>query len=114
MTLTLWHNPRCSKSRAALALLRERGLAPVLRLYLETPPGAAEIRAVQAALDVPLIAMIRQKEAIFQDLGLSPDSDEESLLAAMVAQPRLIERPILINGNRAGIGRPPEAVLALL
>jgi len=114
VTLTLWHNPRCSKSRATLTLLLDRGYDPQLRLYLQTPPTAAEIRAVQAALGLPLIAMMRPKDKLFQELGLSADSKEPALLAAMVAHPSLIERPILINGDKAAIGRPPDAVMTIL
>ncbi|SEO18411.1 arsenate reductase [Salinihabitans flavidus] len=109
-----WHNPRCSKSRAGLALLHERGAQVALRLYLKQPPTLAELRAVTSALALPAIAMMRTGEATFRDLGLSADSDEETLLTAMAAHPILIERPIGIRGSTAVIGRPPEALLDLL
>jgi len=112
--VTIWHNPRCSKSRAALGLLEARGVAPVIRRYLDDPPGLDELRAVRAALGVPAIAMMRPGERLFRDLGLSPDDDEEALLAAMAAHPALIERPIVLSGGRAALGRPPERVLDVL
>ncbi|MCU4654985.1 arsenate reductase (glutaredoxin) [Roseibacterium sp. SDUM158016] len=113
MALTLWHNPRCSKSREALALLQARGVAPELRLYLKTPPTEAELRGILARVGVPAGGLVRRKEATFRDLGLA-DADEAALVAAMAAHPVLIERPILDDGVRAVIGRPPEAILDLL
>ncbi len=110
----LWHNPRCSKSRAALKLIEERGIAPEIRLYLKDPPSEDEIRALQEALALPLIEMMRPKEKIFRELGLSKDSPEETLRAAITEHPILLERPILVNGGRAVIGRPPERVLEIL
>lgn len=111
--MILWHNPRCSKSRQTLALLQENGIEPELRLYLKDAPTAEDIKAVQAALGVPLADMARKGEAIFKDLGLA-GADEATLLAAMAEHPILIERPIAILANRAAIGRPPENVLNLL
>ena len=110
----LWHNPRCSKSRATLALLQERGLAPRLRHYLDEPPSVAELRMVQQILGLPVTGMLRRCEPAFRDLGLSETDPEEALLAAMASHPILIERPIVLHLGRAAIGRPPEAVLALL
>lgn len=112
--LILWHNPRCSKSRAALALLHAEGLNPQVRLYLVDPPSAPEIVALAAKLGLPLLDMMRKGEAAFKAMGLGPASDDASLLAAMQAHPILIERPILIAGDRAAIGRPPEALRAVL
>ncbi|MEZ5887179.1 MAG: arsenate reductase (glutaredoxin) [Paracoccaceae bacterium] len=114
MTLTLWHNPRCSKSRETLALLEAQGHRPTIRLYLEDPPSAAELRAALALLGQPAIALVRTGEAEFRDLGLSRDTSEADLIAAMAAHPRLIERPLLIANGKAALGRPPEAVLAIL
>ncbi|KUF10469.1 arsenate reductase (glutaredoxin) [Pseudoponticoccus marisrubri] len=114
MDLILWHNPRCSKSRAALALLEEAGAPLTLRRYLDDPPTEAELRALQSALDLPAIAMMRPKEAAFREMGLSRDMEDATLIAAMARQPKLIERPVLIAGERAVIGRPPERVLTLL
>lgn len=112
--ITYWHNPRCSKSRAGLALLEDRGAEVQLRLYLKDAPALEEIKAVQAALGVPAIAMMRTGEAVFKELGLTKDSPQEALLAAMAAHPILIERPIAIAGGKAAIGRPTEALETLL
>ena len=110
--ITLWHNPRCSKSRAALALLEDRGEVTVRR-YLEDAPCEAELRAAHALLGGPVIAMLRTDEAEFHALGLSRDASDDTLFAAMATQPKLIERPLALTDTRAIIGRPPEAVLAL-
>lgn len=112
--ITYWHNPRCSKSRQGLALLQERGAEVEVRRYLEDAPSVAELRAVLAQLGGTPIAMMRPGEARFKELGLIRESDPETLIAAMAAHPILIERPIAIAGNRAVIGRPPEALLTLL
>jgi len=111
----LLHNARCSKSRAALELLRARGIEPELVFYLETPPDAAQLRELLAMLGLPARALLRSGEADYADLGLDdPALDEERLVAAMAAHPRLIERPVFVHGGRAVIGRPPERVLELL
>ncbi len=112
-TLYFYHNPRCSKSRAALALLEARGIKPELRLYLEQAPSAAEIRALLKALQMPARDLIRRGEALYKTLALA-DADEETLIAAIANHPILLERPILSNGKQAQIGRPPENVLKLL
>lgn len=112
--ITIWHNPRCSKSRAALALLQEAGAPPILRLYLDDPPTLAELRAARAALGLKAVDMMRPDEALFGKLGLSRDDPDDTLLRAMADHPGLIERPIVIAGARAVIGRPPERVRALL
>lgn len=112
--MILWHNPRCSKSRQALALLEDRGLAVEVRKYLEDAPSLAELGALQSMLGLPAIEMMRPKEAVFREMGLARDMGEADLLAAMAAEPRLIERPVLINGDKAVIGRPPERVLDLV
>jgi arsenate reductase len=112
--ITYWHNPRCSKSRAGLALLEERGAAHEVRLYLQDAPGVEEIRAVQAALGVSAIDMMRKGEKVFKELGLSKDGAEEDLQKAMADHPILIERPIAIKGEKAVIGRPTEAIETLL
>ena len=111
----LYHNTRCSKSRGALELLRERGIEPEVVFYLETPPTADELRAIAAQLGLPVRAMLRTGEEEYATLGLAdPALDDQALLAAMAAHPRLIERPIFVHGGRAVIGRPPEQVLSLL
>ena len=112
--IEIWHNPRCSKSRAALTLLEERGADITIRRYLDDPPSLDELRAAQAALGLPAAGMIRAGEALFRELGHSKSDPDEVLLAAMAAHPRLIERPVVFANGRAVIGRPPERVLALL
>jgi len=112
--ITYWHNPRCSKSRAGLALLEERGAAHEVRLYLQDTPDVEEIRTVQAALGGSSIDMMRRGEKLFKELGLSKDSPEEDLQKAMAGHPILIERPIAVKGDKAVIGRPTEAIETLL
>ena len=114
MSVTIWHNPRCSKSRATLALLRERGIDPVIRLYLEDGPDAAELGTVLEMLGIEPSALIRRGEAAYKEAGLNAASDEAAVLSAMVAHPKLIERPIVLAGGKARVGRPPEAVLDIL
>ncbi len=104
----IWHNPRCSKSRGALKILAERSVPHEVRLYLEDPPSVAEIEEVMAKLGITdPQEMMRKKEAEYRELGLK-DADPERLIQAMAEHPRLIERPILIRGQRAIIARPPE------
>lgn len=111
----LYHNPRCSKSRAALALLAERGITPRVVHYLETPPDAATLRRLLDALDLEPRALLRTGEAPYRTLGLAaPGIADDALIEAMVAHPDLIERPILVRGTRAVIGRPTERLLTLL
>ena len=111
----LYHNPRCSKSRGALELLRERGIEPEIRAYLDTSPGEDELRQLVAMLEVSPRALLRTGEAEYRELGLDDASiTDDRIIAAMAAHPRLIERPIFVNGGRAVIGRPPERVLDLL
>ncbi|HYQ37638.1 MAG TPA: arsenate reductase (glutaredoxin) [Pseudomonas sp.] len=113
--MTLYHNPRCSKSRGALELLEARGLEPQVVRYLDTPPSAAELRALLAKLGYGARQLLRSGEEEYQTLNLAdPALDDEALIAAMVAHPRLIERPILVVGDKAVVGRPPERVLELL
>ena len=112
--LTLWHNPRCSKSRQALQLLREAGHDPVVRLYLKDIPSRDEIEAVADRLDGPIIKMVRPKEAAFKVSGVVKDSPRDDVIAALAAHPILIERPILIANGKAAIGTPPENLLAIL
>ena len=113
--LTLYHNPRCSKSRAALQLLEERDLQPVVVHYLDTPPSAAQLREVLEKLGLPPRQLLRSGEDEYRELGLANQAlGDEQLIEAMAAHPRLIERPILIAGERAVIGRPPENILELL
>lgn len=111
--ITIWHNPRCSKSRQTLALLEGRDDVQV-RKYLEDVPSVAELRAAQVALGVSAVQMMRTKEAAFKEMGLSKDMPDEALLQAMAQQPRLIERPVVFANGKAALGRPPEAVLDIL
>lgn len=113
--ITLWHNPRCSKSRQALALLQDAGAEVDERRYLDEPPTLAELEALRQAMGTPpVIGMMRPKEAIFKEAGLSKSDDDATLLQAMVDHPKLIERPVAVKDGRAVIGRPPEEVLSLL
>ena len=115
MALTIYHNPRCSKSRRTLALLRDRGVTPRIVLYLETPPDADAIEALLRSLAMEPRELLRRREAPYRDLGLAdPTRTRDDLIAAMAAHPVLIERPIVTDGARAVLGRPPENVLALL
>lgn len=111
--VTIWHNPRCSKSRATLKLLEERGIVPEVRRYLDAPPSEAEIRAALAALGLQAADLVRRKEPEFKAAGLSAQSSEDELIAAMAKTPKLIERPIVFVDGKARLGRPPEAVLEL-
>ena len=111
----LYHNSRCSKSRAALELLQARGIEPELVYYLETPPGEAQLRNLLDMLGLPARALLRTSEPEFATLGLAdPALGDDALIAALAAHPRLIERPVFVHRGRAVIGRPPEAVLTLL
>ena len=115
MTITIFHNPRCSKSRATLALLQERGLEPEIRLYLEKPPDAVELRDILRRLGIPARQLLRKGEADYREQGLADETlSEADLIAAMASTPKLIERPIVLAGQRAAIGRPPESVLEIL
>ena len=113
-TILLLHNPRCSKSRATLALLEEKGAAFETRLYLEDPLAEDELRELGQRLGRPAIEYTRTGQAEFEEAGLSKDASEAELLAAMAKTPILMERPVVVRGDRAVIGRPPEDVLALL
>ena len=113
--LTLYHNPRCSKSRGALQLLEERGLAPTIVRYLEAPPSAAQLSDLLGKLGIGARQLLRSGEDEYRTLNLAdPALSEAQLIEAMVAHPKLIERPILIAGGKAVIGRPPEKVLEIL
>jgi len=110
----LYHNPRCSKSRAALELLRERGIEPRIVAYLDAPPTAAELRRLASMTGASAHDLVRQGEAEYSALQLSDASSDDELIAAMAQHPRLIERPIFVHAGRAVVGRPPERVLDLL
>jgi arsenate reductase (glutaredoxin) len=115
MTVVLYHNPRCSKSRQALELLRERGAPPQVIEYLKTPPSVSELDEILKKLGLSPRALLRTKEDAYASAGLDDESlSREELLARMVANPSVIERPIAVNGERAALGRPPANVLAIL
>ena len=113
MTTTIYHNPRCSKSRQTLDLLRERGIEPEIIEYLVTPPSTEELKNILGLLGKSPRDIMRKKEA--KEAGLDdPALDDEALIAGMVANPIVIERPIVLNGGKAALGRPPESVLDIL
>lgn len=113
--MTLYHNPRCSKSRGALELLEARGLTPTVMRYLETPPSPAELKTLLARLGIGARQLLRTGEEEYQSLGLADTGlSDDQLIDAMSQHPRLIERPILVVGDKAVVGRPPEKVLEIL
>ena len=115
MAVTIYHNPRCSKSRATLKLLEERGIAPEIVEYLKTPPDAGTLDGLLTELGLEPRDLMRRKEAPYRENGLDDEGlTREALIAAMVANPILIERPIVVSGGKAALGRPPEAVLDIL
>ena len=113
MAVTIYHNPRCNTSRKTLALLREKGVEPVIVEYLKTPPSAAELKTILGQLKMPAAKLVRKKEAAAA--GVDPKAlSDDALIAAMVKNPIVIERPIVTSGAKAALGRPPEAVLSVL
>jgi arsenate reductase len=113
--LTLYHNPGCSKSRQTLSLLQERGIEPRIIEYLQTPPGAEQIERILELLQLQPRELMRSGEAEYRELGLDdPALSRAQLIQAMAEHPQLIQRPIVISGDRAALGRPPETVLELL
>jgi arsenate reductase len=112
--VTIYHNPRCSKSRNTLALLEENGVQPKIVLYLESPPGTREITGLLQKLGMTAGQLVRRGEDDYKASGLGKDSSDKEIVAAMAQYPKLIERPIVVRGGRAVLGRPPENVLALI
>mgnify|MGYP001810449992 CR=1 FL=1 len=110
--VTIYHNPRCSKSRETLKLLEEKGISPRVVEYLRTPPSAAELTAILAKLGKSAKDIVRKKEAAEAGIDAATLS-ENALIAALAANPAAIERPIVVRGDKAALGRPPESVLAL-
>ena len=111
---TIYHNPRCSKSRETLALLEQQGISPEVVLYLQTPPSNDTIKTLLNQLGMASASeLMRTKEDIYKELDLKSESNEDALIEAMTANPKLIERPIVIHNDKAKIGRPPESVLEL-
>jgi len=115
MDVTIYHNPRCSKSRQTLQLLQEQGIEPTIRLYLEDSPSAKELKELLAKLDISPRELLRKGEEAYKDNQLSnKELSDAALIKAMVEFPKLIERPIVIKGDHAKLGRPPEQVLEIL
>lgn len=114
-TVTIWHNPRCGKSRQTLELLRQNGVEPAIREYLKQPPSKAEIDGLIALVGGDPTALIRDGEAEFKALGKKKaELSRAEIAKAILAHPILLQRPVVVSGKRAAIGRPPEAVLPLL
>ena len=111
----IFHNPRCSKSRQTLELLTERGIEPEIIRYLETPPTEQELKDILSALNLTPRELMRTKEKEYKEKGLNnPELSDEQLIAAMIATPKLIERPIVIANGKVALGRQPENVLSIL
>ena len=114
-TVTIFHNPRCSKSRSSLAILNEQGLEPEIRFYLENPPSEEELTTILAMLDISARDLLRKGESDYKALNLAdPEVSEKEIIKVMTEYPKLIERPIVIMDGKAVIGRPPEIILELL
>lgn len=115
MTVTIWHNPRCSKSRQTLELLQSKGIEPTIREYLKQPPSKTEVEALIAAVGGDARELIRDGETEFKELKVKKaDLGKADIAKAIAAHPILLQRPIVVSGKKAAIGRPPEAVLAIL
>ncbi len=113
MAITIYHNPKCGKSRQTLALLRARGIEPAIVEYLKKPPSAAELARILKWMGKRPLEVVRIKEA--REAGIDPGSlSDAQLIAKIVAQPQILKRPIVVNGDRAVVGRPPKSVLAIL
>lgn len=115
MPVTIYHNPRCSKSRETLKLIQGRGIRPAIVEYLQSPPSAAELKRILKMLGISARQLLRVKEKAYKTAGLdNPKLSEDQIVAAMIKHPILIERPVVIAGKKATLGRPPEAVLKIL
>jgi len=115
MSVKIYHNPRCSKSRQTLQLLEEQGVQAEVIEYLKTPPSADELDNILTLLDMQPRELMRKSEAEYKETGMdNPELDRAALIAGMVSTPKLIERPIVLANGKAAIGRPPESVLAIL
>ena len=110
----IWHNPRCSKSRNTLELLNEKGVEVEIVKYLDTPPNKEELKEMLKMLNISARELMRTKEDIYKELNLKDENSEEKLIDAMVENPKLIERPIVIKDGKAAIGRPIENIIDLL
>ncbi len=115
MEVVIYHNPRCSKSRATLQLLQEKGIEPEIIEYLKTPPSKEELEAILNKLGMEPRDLMRKKEKVYKEKGLdNPDLTRDQLIQAMIENPILIERPIVLVGDKAALGRPPENILEIL
>jgi arsenate reductase (glutaredoxin) len=115
MSVVIYHNPRCSKSRETLELIRGKGIEPSVIEYLKTPPSAKELKSLLARLGMKPRDLMRRKEAAYKELGLDSERlSDDALVNAMVENPVLIERPIVVRDDKVALGRPPEAVLKIL
>ena len=114
MSIKIYHNPRCSKSRNTLALLEEQGIDAEVVKYLDAPPSKEELKELLKMLGMSPRELIRTKEEVYKELGLKDVADEEALIEAKVANPKLIERPVVVKDGKAVIGRPIENVVELL
>ena len=115
MSVKIYHNPRCSKSRQTLQILEDNGVQAEVIQYLKTPPTADELDTILTMLNIQPRELMRTKEAEYKATGMdNPDLDRDALIAGMVSTPKLIERPIVLANGKAAIGRPPENVLAIL
>ena len=112
--VTIWHNPRCGKSRDGLKLLEEKGVEAEIVKYLDTPPTKEELTEVLNMIGISPRELMRTKEAVYKELNLKEETDDEMLIEAMVANPKLIERPVVIKDGKAAIGRPIENIIDLL
>jgi len=112
--IKIYHNPRCSKSRNTLALLEEQGVDAEVVKYLDTPPSKEELKELLKMLGMSAKELMRTKEELYKELGLKDVSDEKKLIEAMVKNPKLIERPIVVKDGKAAIGRPIENIIKLL
>lgn len=115
MAIVIYHNPRCTKSRETMQLLEKKGIKPQVIEYLKTPPSATELKTLVEKLGISPRQLLRKGEAPYKDLKLSDEKlSDAALIKAMAENPILIERPIVVNGKKAALGRPPEAVLKIL
>lgn len=114
MPVTIYHNPRCSKSRQTVTLLQEQGIEPAIVEYLNTPPTAAELVHILNMLGMEPEALMRKGEAEYAEHFKGRDLSRADTIALMVQYPKVIERPIVVSGDKAALGRPPESVLAIL
>ncbi len=113
-TVKIYHNPRCSKSREALALLQEKGLNPIIINYLQNPPTLYGLKKLQGFLGASAMEMVRDNESEFEHISALEDSSDEAILSVVEEHPKLLQRPIIVCQNRAVIGRPPEKLLEIL